>query len=268
MSFGHAETLGDVKCTGPNRHRPVGFTLVELLVVISVVALLVSLVLPALGKARGAARAAVCLSNERQLGTARGVYAQDNKTMILREGTAGLSAATRRDRVPWPVGLRGYVDPGLPTGDEPNDGFVRAAYYRCPGYVGPHPVQYVSNGFLFLAPGLVSSAAYSDIRFRRGPSPEHWFTNPSATLWLAESADDPTGALLAQWRAYGPGDMDLAQFYDIWAPVHLGGATRRIDAVRHDGGANAAFLDGHAEAVQRGELGNLTRWDDGRYIRP
>ena len=51
-----------------------GFTLVELLVVISVVALLVGLLLPALQRARDVAEGAVCLSNTRQLGVALNAY--------------------------------------------------------------------------------------------------------------------------------------------------------------------------------------------------
>jgi len=60
------------KTSGP------GFTLIELLVVISIIALLVAILLPALTKAREAARAVACLSNERQLILAWNMYAGDN----------------------------------------------------------------------------------------------------------------------------------------------------------------------------------------------
>ena len=62
----------------PHRTRSQGFTLIELLVVISIIALLMGILLPALGSARETGRGAVCLSNLRQLVTANAAYAQDN----------------------------------------------------------------------------------------------------------------------------------------------------------------------------------------------
>jgi len=53
------------------------FTLIELLVVVAIIAVLVAMLLPALAEAREQARAAVCLSNLRQLGLAFEGYAQD-----------------------------------------------------------------------------------------------------------------------------------------------------------------------------------------------
>lgn len=61
-----------------NNPGPTGFTLIELLVVISIIALLLGLLLPALGSARETGRGAVCLSNVRQLVLANTSYAQDN----------------------------------------------------------------------------------------------------------------------------------------------------------------------------------------------
>jgi len=57
--------------------RRTGFTLIELLVVISIIALLIGILLPALGAARKTARLSGCLSNMRQVGIATYGYASE-----------------------------------------------------------------------------------------------------------------------------------------------------------------------------------------------
>ncbi len=58
--------------------KSAGFTLVELLVVVAIIALLVSILLPALGQARENAKRVVCMNSQRQLGFAWIFYAEDN----------------------------------------------------------------------------------------------------------------------------------------------------------------------------------------------
>jgi len=93
--------------TGHKRRHSTIFTLVEMLVVIAIIAILSSMLMPALGKSLGSARDMLCKSNLKQIGISCSLYMNDNKSMVVNSQIAGYVTNASWG---WLLGEAGYVE--------------------------------------------------------------------------------------------------------------------------------------------------------------
>lgn len=93
----------------PQRQAQAGFTLIELLVVIAIIAILASMLLPALSKAKEKAKAARCLSNERQIALGYLLYATDHSEALP---VAGIAYPGGVSPVAWFLEISSYIARG------------------------------------------------------------------------------------------------------------------------------------------------------------
>jgi prepilin-type N-terminal cleavage/methylation domain-containing protein len=237
--------------------RRAGFTLVELLVVIAMIAILIGILLPALARARGSAWNIACLARLRSIGQAVHLYADDSKDELpLADHAAGFldpdPAGTRLASwslalLPY-LGARGFERADLlePSRLEGRGADWRASVeslYRCPhdprGFDPPAREAAVYDGSYGYNAYLVLSAGELDpIRPGR------------ARLWRRRDAAPRPGATVAFGEVHeGDSANTMVDHFMAHFWTQFNAPTDRVAKTRHGRTAGYLMLDGRAVGV-------------------
>ena len=243
------------------RSRRRGFTLVELLVVIGIIAVLISLLLPSLGAAREAARTTACLSNLRQLGISHANYlaAYNNYVMPCDylDTTTPPDANGYKTLEQWPTilvtnKLLSYPNAG--TGAAPDDGGV----LRCPSGV-PQFIAATST-----SNGLPQSRTHAVGAM--GLQHRSQFFSPGRIVysWYGINGSSAAHAYIPckRWPPDGKTTGKLTRINEIKKPselvflfdglainYHTVNANRINARHKNRSATNILFFDGHAETL-------------------
>jgi len=221
-----------------NRQDARGFTLIELLVVISIIALLVSILMPSLMGAKEQAKATQCLANLRNLGTAMVLYHAENDGSFWPYCGNAPTPRTREWYFWGNVRADGSVDP-TPS---PFMAYIgnNVNFLACPSqpfgsYVPQSGAEEQTTNYgynaYFLSPPGAGRVPPPPRPITKVPEPAKLFVfNDSAMYW------DPEGVYILQNSAY-------------LEPVFPGGTFMQqpTSHFRHTDRTNALLADGHAD---------------------
>ncbi|HOW72953.1 MAG TPA: prepilin-type N-terminal cleavage/methylation domain-containing protein [Phycisphaerae bacterium] len=222
----------------PHLRRSRGFTLIEVLVVVAIIALLVSVLLPSLESARKQARMVVCQANLKSLTTAFLAYASETKGF--------LPGNSEDDNADW-LGLsnRNRKTGGYP-GRQPEDGTVfkhmgrNRAAYRCPDDNPHRDTSQTNDAYSYTTPVMMSGANTASVgqsHYRFGGAGASG--NYSETDHTANMRVSPTFILVEEdYEWYLSGCNNSAWDNDD-------GLTDRHSRKR----GNVGCADGHVEAL-------------------
>ncbi len=198
-----------------------GFTLIEVLVVVAIIAILAAILFPVFAKARERARSAACLSNLRQLMMALSMYSSDNDCQLPYWQQTGPDGA-----IIWSQAVLPYV------------GTIDV--YFCPSYGRPQEEGSPLEGSEYWGPThnylydlLYASYGYN-AEYAYG-SAARLYERPSDTLLIVETVF--------------PGYEQFSWGYFAAFPPSQGG--QPYVAGRHFDSANVVFVDGHAKLTRR-----------------
>ena len=230
-------------------YRMLNFTLVELLVVISIIAILAALLLPSLNKARDKSRTITCTGNIKQIGSYLSLYVLDNSDFYphpLLKNNAGTNNNLWNEAI-----MVSYAKAPVVAGEIPSSIWEKSVF-KCPGL--PKSISsgtYVHYGYnyYYLGTSRKNIANYAPWLPQNITCKPSLIDNPSKMLAVIDSVDTTTGnGYYFVQDAYGSG----TQFVD---PRH--DSSKNYNIVWADGHASTQIGDGSsADAYTVGQLAN------------